>query len=172
MIPCLSCKANCCKHYDVFIDHEDVLNLSIKVGNFSFIKKMEYKKSFGYVPRFKLYENGKKKSWVLCLNNPNRVCTFLKNDICTVYDKRPLICKNYPFTYEDNKVRIVKNLCPVKWKLNNEMKEEIENNYKRLLLNFLTFETICSNWNKIVRREDDIEKFLTFIINYKLNDTK
>ena len=94
MIPCLSCKANCCKHYDVFIDHEDVLNLSIKVGNFSFIKKMEYKKSFGYVPRFKLYENGKKKSWVLCLNNPNRVCTFLKNDICTVYDKRPLICKN------------------------------------------------------------------------------
>ena len=64
-VPCESCTAKCCKNYDVFIDHED-LNIS---EDLSFIKKIEYDKSFGYVPKFILWKNGKKKKWVLCLNN-------------------------------------------------------------------------------------------------------
>lgn len=172
MIPCLMCKANCCKHYDVFIDHTDVINLT-KNNDFLPIKKMEYKKSFGYVPKFKLYENGKKRSWVLCLSNPNRICIFLKNDTtCSVYDKRPFICRNYPFTYENGKIKEIKNLCPKKWKLEEEKKIEIENDYKQLLLNFLKFETICSDWNKIVKQSDNLENFLKFIINYKIDDIK
>ena len=42
--PCFSCTAKCCKHYDVFIDHEDVKNLEKIRGDWSFLKKIEYQK--------------------------------------------------------------------------------------------------------------------------------
>lgn len=168
-IPCFSCTAKCCKHYDVFVDHLDIINLSNQLRNFSFLKKLEYKKTFGYVPKFKLYDSdGKKKNWVVCLENPNRVCSFLKNDFCTIYSDRPIICKIYPFYYDRSKIIEMKNLCPVKWKLNESFKVNIENDYKQLLLNFLTFETICSDWNKIVKKESSFEDFLVYVKNYKL----
>lgn len=168
-VPCFSCTAKCCKHYDVFVDHLDIINLSNQLGNFSFLKKLEYKKTFGYVPKFKLYDSdGKKKNWVVCLENPNRVCSFLKNDFCTIYSDRPIICKIYPFYYDRSKIIEMKNLCPVKWVLNESFKVNIENNYKQLLLNFLTFETICSDWNKIVKKESSFEDFLKYVKNYEL----
>jgi Fe-S-cluster containining protein len=168
-IPCFSCTAKCCKHYDVFIDHIDIKNLSDQLGNFSFLKKLEYKRTFGYVPKFKLYDSGKKKNWVICLENPNRVCTFLKNDFCTIYPDRPIICKIYPLYYDRGKVKEMKNLCPVKWQRDPSLIERIEVDYKQLLLNFLKFETICDSWNKIVKKEDKLENFLIFVKNFELN---
>ena len=47
-------------------------------------------------------------------------------------------------------------------------KQEVQKNYNELLLNFLTFETICDDWNKIVKKEDKLENFLIFVNNYKL----
>ncbi len=167
MIPCLSCKANCCKQYDVFIDHVDLVNLYKVRGNYSFLKKVEYKKNFGYVPKFTLWENGKKMRWVLCLSNPGGICTFLKNDICSVYHVRPNICRTYPFFVDMGKIKEMKNICPVKWILSENQKDDIINDYNHLLLNFLTFETICDNWNKIVVKEDNLDNFLNFVQNYK-----
>lgn len=166
--PCFSCTANCCKHYDVFIDHEDVKNLQKLKGDFSFLKKIEYKKTFGYVPKFKLWENNAKKSWVLCLNNPNRVCQFLENDFCTIYEMRPYICKTYPFYFDRGMVKEMKNLCPIKWVVDSEKRKRVEKEYNELLLNFLTFETICDDWNRIVKKEDSFEKFLIFVKDYEL----
>jgi hypothetical protein len=74
-VPCSSCQANCCKNYDVFIDHEDLLIQE----DLSFIKKILYSKSFGYVPKFILYEEDVAKKWVLTLNNPGKTCQFLEN---------------------------------------------------------------------------------------------
>jgi Fe-S-cluster containining protein len=162
-VPCASCSANCCKNYDVFIDHED-LNIS---NNISFLKIIEYKKSFGYVPKFNLWIDGEKKSWVLCLNNPNKICQFLKDDRCSIYEKRPLICKTYPHYVDKDKIKTMKNLCPIKWKKLDINEEELRLNYEKLLINFLAFETICDEWNKIVTMEDDLEKFITFVKNYK-----
>lgn len=162
-VPCASCTAKCCKNYDVFIDHED---LSIS-EDLSFIKKIEYDKSFGYVPKFILWENDKKKKWVLCLNNPDRTCKFLIDDKCSIYEIRPLICRTYPHFVDKDKVKTMKNLCPVKWDLSKEQESDLRMNYEKLLVNFLAFETICDEWNKIVTKEDSLEKFLIFVKNYK-----
>lgn len=59
---------------------------------------------------------------------------------------------------------------PVKWSLSESEKVELKNNYEKLLVNFLAFETICDQWNKIVTKEDDLKKFLIFVKNYKFYD--
>jgi Fe-S-cluster containining protein len=165
-VPCQSCTAKCCKNYDVFIDHED-LNIS---DNLDFIKKIPYSKSYGYVPKFILYEAGIQKKWVLILNNPDKTCQFLVEDKCSIYDKRPLICRTYPHYVDGDKIKTMKNLCPLKWSLESKQIQTLKNDYQRLLVNFLAFETICDQWNKIVTKEDDLEKFLIFVKNYKFND--
>lgn len=169
MIPCESCKASCCKVYDVFIDHQDIKKMFDITSGFSFTKKVKYENQFGYVPKFKLWENNKKNYWVLCLSNPNKVCSFLKNDKCSIYENRPLICKSYPHILVGNKVIEIKNPCPIKWTLTDDKKNQIELDYTQLLLNFLIFQTICDDWNKIVTKEDKLENFLIFVNQYKLN---
>jgi Fe-S-cluster containining protein len=165
--PCQICKANCCKNYDVFIDHEDLLISD----NSDFIKKVEYKKSFGYVPKFKLWEDGKKKWWVLALKNPGKVCHFLKDDRCSIYEQRPLICRTYPHWVDDEKIKIMKDiLCPIKWKLSDHQQSQIKSDYNKLLVNFLAFETICDMWNKMVKKEDTLENFIIFVKNYNFYD--
>ena len=154
----------------MFIEHEDVKRLYYILDDFSFLKKVEYQKSFGYVPKFALWEEGVKKKWVLCLNNPGQVCQFLKKDTCQIYPNRPLICRTYPFMLDEKgKVKETKNLCPVKWKVDDEKKKEIESDYNQLLLNFLTFETICIDWNRIVTKSDNLENFLNFVQNFKFD---
>lgn len=162
-VPCSSCTAKCCKNYDVFIDHND---LSIS-NDLSFVKKIRYDKSFGYVPKFHLWEGGKKKKWVLCLKNTNNICVFLKDDKCSIYDKRPLICRTYPHYVDKDKVKTMKNLCPLKWHLNKDQEKLLRNNYNNLLLNFLAFETICDEWNKIVTKDDNLDNFIIFVKKYK-----
>lgn len=163
-VPCSVCQANCCKNYDVFIDHED-LNIS---NDLSFVKKVEYDKSFGYVPKFILWEHGKKKRWVLSLNNPKKVCQFLQDDKCSIYDKRPMICRTYPHYVDRGKIKTMKNiLCPIKWTLTQDDKHQLEEDYNKLLVNFLAFETICDEWNKIVKKEDTLENFIIFVKQYK-----
>ena len=60
----------------------------------------------------------------------------------------------------------MKNLCPVKWVVDSEKRKRVEKEYNELLLNFLTFETICDDWNRIVKKEDSFEKFLIFVKDY------
>jgi hypothetical protein len=50
--------------------------------------------------------------------------------------------------------------------MDEEKRKEIKINYNQLLLNFLTFETICDDWNKTVKKEDNIENFLIFVQNF------
>jgi hypothetical protein len=51
--------------------------------------------------------------------------------------------------------------------LDLKKKETVKKDYDQLLLNFLTFETICDNWNKIVKKENTFENFLTFVKGYE-----
>jgi Fe-S-cluster containining protein len=134
---------------------------------FRFNKKIPYSKSYGYVPKFILYEAGIQKKWVLILNNPDKTCQFLVEDKCSIYDKRPLICRTYPHYVDGDKIKTMKNLCPLKWSLESKQIQTLKNDYQRLLVNFLAFETICDQWNKIVTKEDDLEKFLIFVKNYQ-----
>ena len=163
MVPCNACKANCCKSYDVFIDHQDVKILSTIKKDFSFVKKLKYERSFGYIPKFILWENGIKSKWVLALNNPKKVCSFLKDDKCSIYNNRPLICRTYPHYVYRDKIKESKNLCPVKWIVTPEKASQIESDYNLLLVNFLCFETICIDWNKIVNKDNNLKDFLIFV---------
>ena len=165
-VPCQSCTAKCCKNYDVFIDHED---LKIQ-DELDFIKKLPYSKSYGYVPKFILYEGDVQKKWVLILNNPGKTCQFLVDDKCSIYDKRPLICRTYPHYVENDKIKVQKNICPVSWKLDDVQIETLKLDYQKLLVNFLAFETICDEWNKIVKKEDTLESFIIFVKEYKFYD--
>jgi len=60
----------------------------------------------------------------------------------------------------------MKNLCPVKWHLSKDQESELKENYEKLLVNFLAFETICDQWNSIVRKSDTLENFLNYVENY------
>jgi hypothetical protein len=71
--------------------------------------------------------------------------------------------------WDKNRVKENKNLCPVKWKLDDEKKQEIKTEYNQLLLNFLTFETICDDWNRIATKVDNLENFLIFVQNFKFD---
>ena len=161
-VPCDVCVAKCCKNYDVFVDHEDIK----KLDDIQHFKIIEYRKSFGYVPNFHLWVNDKKNKWVICLNNTNQVCNFLKDDRCSIYSERPLICRTYPHYVDRDKIKEMKNLCPVKWDLIENQKQKLKLDYDRLLVNFLAFETICDEWNKIVKEDDNLEKFIFFVKNY------
>lgn len=166
MNPCSICSAKCCKKYDVFINHEDISKIYDITNNFSFVKKIEYHKSYGDVPSFILWENNKKKKWVLCLSNPDSICIFLKNDRCSIYRNRPSICKTYPFYEEDGEIKESNNVCPTKWKLLELNLKKVKSDYQEMLVNFLTFETICVEWNKIVDKNQKLENFLIFVKNY------
>ena len=162
-VPCDVCTAKCCKNYNVFIDHDNIKELN----DIEHFKIIEYRKSFGYVPSFYLYRDNKKTKYVICLNNTNKICNFLKEDKCSIYDKRPLICRTYPHYVDKEKIKTMKNICPVKWQLSKIKEIELKIYYEKLLVNFLAFETICDEWNKIVTKEDDLEKFIIFVKNYQ-----
>jgi Fe-S-cluster containining protein len=162
-VPCEVCTAKCCKNYDVFIDHEDIKRLN----NIDSFKIIEYQKSFGYVPKFYLFKGDKKNRYVICLNNTNQVCNFLKNDRCSIYQERPLICKTYPHFVDKDKVKEMKNLCPIKWNLGKSEIDLLRQNYDKLLVNFLAMETICDVWNKIVTKKDNLQTFIDFVKKYE-----
>lgn len=157
-IPCNKCDAKCCKNYDVFVDIDDIKNFP-DPSNYKII---EYDKSFGNIPNFNLWINGIKKKSVICLNNPKKVCKFLKEDKCSIYEDRPLICRIYPHFLNNT----MEDICPVKWVLNSDQKKEINKNYDKLLVNFLSLETICDEWNKIVSKKDNLNNFIIFVLNY------
>lgn len=164
-VPCDICSAKCCKNYDVFIDHEDIK----KIDDITKFKMIKYQRSFGYVPKFYLFENGKKSKYVICLNNTNQVCNFLKEDRCNIYESRPLICKTYPHFVDSEIVKEMKNLCPVKWELKEIQIKKLKKDYEKLLVNFLAMETICDEWNKIVTKYDNLQTFIQFVKNYKFS---
>ncbi|MFA5366088.1 MAG: YkgJ family cysteine cluster protein [Candidatus Bathyarchaeia archaeon] len=70
-------------------------------------------------------------------NPKTQKCTFHKNNQCTIYQQRPLICRFYPFqltTTEDNNYAIeVTNECPNVNTPNQKEKPLTEQHYKQLL---------------------------------------
>ncbi|SKB74584.1 YkgJ family cysteine cluster protein [Malaciobacter marinus] len=49
---------------------------------------------------------------VILLTNGKEFCRYLENNLCTIYEKRPSTCRNYPLSaHLDNSIYVDKN-CP------------------------------------------------------------
>ncbi len=59
---------------------------------------------------------------VLILTNGKDFCKYLENFKCTIYEKRPSICKNYPLSPNLDNTIYIDELCPA-------VKEESTNNF-------------------------------------------
>lgn len=101
-IDCTQC-ANCCKALVVAPDYRDIGELSqhLELSTLDFKKKYMKKDSEGEL--------------VL----KQKPCPFLKNNKCSVYSKRPQLCRNYPYfdkgNFLANMGRVLSNtyVCPI-----------------------------------------------------------
>ncbi len=82
---------------------------------------------------------------VILLTNGNNYCPYLKNNKCTIYDKRPTVCKTYPLSPNlDNEIYIDLQ-CPevnkgsdfiiTKNKITSNFSNDIFNNYQDKYIN-------------------------------------
>ena len=74
--------------------------------------------------------------YVYEMNKPNNKCFFLKNNRCSIYESRPLICQYYPFELRFNSERGIHVFnytleCPV---INKEGKRMVKQDFERLFL--------------------------------------
>lgn len=84
-IDCRSCGA-CCKHYDIIVNDIDIERLAkdLKISAEEF-RSLYVKKASDEVG--------------LCFNT--KPCPFQKDNVCTRYDARPDVCREYPHLDKD-----------------------------------------------------------------------
>jgi Fe-S-cluster containining protein len=107
---CLRCKGNCCA-MPVEIKASDLIRLEIatqdEVDNS--VKKLAKKlKKEGYISS---YRDG--TEYFMITQKPNDDCYFLdsKTRLCSVYEKRPDTCRQFP-----SQMGTRKGFCPVEYK--------------------------------------------------------
>ncbi len=128
---CENCESQCC---------------SGKMGSlYAQIILEDFKECSQYFPIvFMLGELGYLKP-VILLSNGDDFCKYLKNFNCTIYEKRPSICKNYPLSANlDNHIYLDIN-CPA---LGQEGKVVFKNGILNKNFNSYKFEEYQKNYIK------------------------
>lgn len=64
------------------------------------------------------------------LKNVNGKCIFLENNICKIYELRPMGCRAYPLVYDERRGVILDDDCPLK----TIPKKELLKGVKELLI--------------------------------------
>lgn len=106
---CKNCQALCCKNI------------------YSQILKEEFENLYKYFPILFIFGNLGFIKPVIMLSNGFDFCPHLKDFRCTIYEKRPMVCKNYPLSPNlDNEIYISSS-CPELNKGKNKL--EFEKNY-------------------------------------------
>ena len=92
---CKSCVANCCKNWPVEVSIPDLIRLELLSEEES-IRDLD--KAIKRIQKQGLLKKFRKKDMVGVLEHkPNKDCIFLdENERCTVYSKRPRICREFP----------------------------------------------------------------------------
>jgi len=114
MPPCHLCNGKCCSYFALEIDRPTTLD------EFEHIKwYIVHQNTFVFV------DDGE---WFLQVNNP---CKHLGEDHkCTIYDKRPKICREYGFD-EDNDVSCDMTTGHIKHDLEFHSMEDVEKHIKK-----------------------------------------
>ncbi|MEM3399234.1 MAG: YkgJ family cysteine cluster protein [Candidatus Micrarchaeia archaeon] len=166
--PCARCDANCCKNYIVCITANDLLRLA------DYTKSTEWADA---VPShlilnpptsgFFLYDRGKPVEFFLCLKRDNRECCVFLNDenLCSVYEARPLLCRAYPFEKSGSSIVYKKNFrCPSRWELDKKTLDDFTNAVKKHEEEAAEYGKWCREWNALYAKEGTFEGFINFLI--------
>lgn len=104
----------CCKDTKMQLSEEDIRK----------IEQLGYKRD-----DFSMEIDG-----VRVLKNVNGSCYFLKSDMCSIYNSRPVGCRLYPVIYHvDNKKAVIDDFCPHSENINQELLKRAE----RVLINHI-----------------------------------
>jgi Fe-S-cluster containining protein len=120
---CQSC-GNSCRTFDVDITAKDISRIlknrpDLKPEQFINHSPLNNSRVYEYF----IDNDGEKKKFTLKKQEGSRDCIFLENNMCTIHDFKPLICKVFPFTTNpvDNSIswsmnhkEFIKDLCSYK----------------------------------------------------------
>ena len=90
---CKDCNENCCYGQVIGLLRSEV----VEIANHLNISKSEFRKKYTTITM-----HPSRKVKCRCLkpvidNDGNEVCTFLKDDKCSIYEVRPHTCRGHPF---------------------------------------------------------------------------
>ncbi|MCX6380761.1 MAG: YkgJ family cysteine cluster protein [Armatimonadetes bacterium] len=115
-IDCKTC-ANCCKVLTINLEEADIerlaLGLEMSIGDFT----------QRYVAETKDFEGTFK-------HLASKPCPFLKDNLCTVYEHRPDVCRGYPYLHKDEfrsrTLAMIQRVeeCPIVFNVWESLKEQ------------------------------------------------
>jgi len=115
---CIAC-SNCCKLIVPELSNEDAERISRLLG----LSEQDFRRS---------YLDNVDGEWVL----NNKPCLFLTEQGCSIHDNRPEMCREYPFTDQDELACRLLNLiwncevCPVVFEIVERLKERYRKEYQ------------------------------------------
>lgn len=173
---CESC-GSCCKHFNVNITHLDIQRIlenrkDLTVDDFvttTFSEDKEDNESF-------ISTYGKRNLALKKKKNSNE-CLFLDGNRCSIHFFKPLVCRVWPFAYEDGKITwikehkgFIKKVCQHTMKEGANNPEEIKNltlwHYKERKL----LAKITQKWNDEKRKELSLGETFTNIYDQDFID--
>lgn len=111
-IDCTAC-GNCCREMGAAVDSDDIERLARRVG----ITPEEFEERHVAADN----EDGEKFM-------PETPCPFLGDNLCTVYEDRPTVCREFPHLHKDDfwtrLLGVVSNtaMCPIVFNVYEELK--------------------------------------------------
>ena len=142
-IDCSGCGAKCCQSNLIYASLYDIEKITELFSVFFMIQN--HKISLVY-----FFYYGEKEG---------EHCPYLKNDLCSVYDKRPHACRSYPFSHQDSNI-YYSTTCPHLLQNQESGMDFIEDKKinPSILENFIT--------EDFLRKQDDVirlsEEFVRF----------
>lgn len=170
--PCNHCPAKCCRNYSVSLTRFDFIRLS-SIPNLDLLSVVVFDLALNHdpllAPSFLLNLDGSEKLYIVRLKrDKTESCIFLnKNNLCTIYEKRPQKCRTYPFVKIQNSLNLKEGArCPVSWDLSASLSKQFSLDLKDQNSQIKEFSKICSLWNnsKIEKTPDN---FISFVLNFE-----
>lgn len=131
---CENCEAHCCKGSYGTI--------------FSQILKEEFETIYKHFPILFIFGSLNFVKPVILLSNGFDDCIYLKNNICTIYENRPKVCKTYPLSPNIDDFIYIDSSCPQIKKGENKLNldDEIFKNYSQKYIDtHFEFEKLSKN---------------------------
>lgn len=102
---CIEITGGCCTSVNLFIHRTEISPF------------LERKDTFG-LPTDHSLEAWDKNEEIYVYNSSHNQCMFLGSDnLCTIYENRPLVCRMYPFLWKENALNLneifIDILCPL-----------------------------------------------------------
>lgn len=102
----------CCKKYKIYLfpDEAKAIARKLKINYNDFVEKyLDYYIEFYDITNDNFFKIDNKTFFLSLALKQNNGCIFLKNDECSIYLKRPLLCKLFPnYKYYDEEYSFCK----------------------------------------------------------------